>query len=408
MKKDESKAKEVFNHLKIAGADPWLDMISLKPGNKLEHKIKKAVKNSDAFVVCLRPEFNKYGFRQREVRWAREALEMRTPETEFIIPFIIKPCRKLPNWCKPYHAGNYRTEPTSIKDLIAAINEHCNANLVLGVREIKYILSKQYYNRLKRYLLGNAEDIKTTEQWNFYYYDEFDVFLNQKAMARLRVEKLSEQESSNQIDRILLTFKTNAVTCPDGTEIRPEKNCDLTEKLAAEFHKNAEFTEKDVIKFVNNLDFDNHLREDFKPFLESLKGEFYREGIESVDKLKLNMRCKMKNLRFRAITRHELTLELDMFTTNRGEYYELEVETNEIDEARRDEYIHLLFATLNIPIVCPKEKLGRYPPKVAIMLHDAGIINLEGRLTKGKVNAEELIRKTHKEVCSICQALFKS
>jgi hypothetical protein len=404
MKRDVLKAEELFKYLDKAGADPWMDMISLKPGNRVEPKIKNAVKDSDAFVVCLRPEFNKYGFRQKEIRWAIDALEMRPPETEFIIPFIIKPFGKLPNWCKPYHVGAYRKEPTSIKDFITAINDHCNANLELGVREIKYILSKQNYIRLKKYLLENAEDIKINEQWNFYYYDESYVILSQKAMARLRVEKLLEQESSGHPYRILLTFKKNAVTYSDGTENRSERNFELTKKLADVFTKNPEF---DVIKFVRNLDFDNNLREAFKPIFELFKGEFCREGIESFDKLKLNMCCYMKNLRFKAITHNDLTLELDMFTTNGRQYYELEVETQKVDEARRDEYIHLLFAALDIPIVCPKAKSGRYPPKVAIMLDDAGISNLEVRLAKGKVNAEKLIKKKHKEVCPTCQELLK-
>ncbi len=406
MKQDESKAEELFKYLENAGADPWMDMRSLRLGNQWESRIKKAVAESDAFVVCLRPGFEDIGFRQEEVKWAFDASQLRPSEIGFIIPFIIEPC-DLPNWCKKFHAGAHRTEAASIKDLIAAINEHCNANLVLGVREIKYILSKQHYIRLKKYLLKNAEDIKRTDQWNFYYYDEFKVILDQKAMARLRFENLLKQDSSSHFDKILLTFKTKPATCLDGTEIRPESNFDLTEKLTVEFNKNVKFTKKDVKNFVNNIDFGKHLARYFKPFLESLKGEFYHEGIKSVDKLKLNMCCQMKNLRFRAITHNELTLELDKFTTDKGEYYELEIETQEAIEARRDEYIHLLFATLDIPIVCPKEKFGRYPPKVAIMLHDAGIINLEGRLDKGKDSAEKLIKKTHKEMCSSCQALLK-
>lgn len=164
----------------------------------------------------------------------------------------------------------------------------------------------------------------------------------------------------------------------------------------------------DVEEFIARLSFDNHLSDYLLPVWESLSSEFSLGGIKSFDKLRLNRRGKMKNLRFRAITRNGLTLELDRYTTDSGEYHELEVETLQKNEARRDEYIHLLLAALDIPIVCPTDQLGRYPPKIAVMLHDANIFSLQGRLATGKACAEELIKKTHREACSTCQVLLES
>ena len=231
MKRDVAKAEELFEYLSVAGADPWLDTQSLNLGDVWEDEIKKAVSESDAFVVCLRPEFDTIGFRQKEIRLALETLQMRPSETGFIIPFIIEPC-ELPIWSKRFHAGAHHSDPSTLKDLIAAVNKHCNANLVESIREIKYILGKRHYIRLKNYLYDNADNIKITEQWNFYFYDECEVIISEKAMVRLRVESVLEQESLSHLDRILFTIKTNAVPRPDGTEIRPEKNYDLTEDFA--------------------------------------------------------------------------------------------------------------------------------------------------------------------------------
>ena len=76
-KKDASNANELFEELQTAGANPWLDKRKLELGDDWEYEIKKAVKEADVFVACLSPGFDDVGFRQREVRWALEALELR-------------------------------------------------------------------------------------------------------------------------------------------------------------------------------------------------------------------------------------------------------------------------------------------------------------------------------------------
>lgn len=124
-KTDEAKADELYGQLKRAGADPWLDKRTLVLGDDWENEIKKAVTKADAFVVCLRPGFDEIGFRQREIRWAIDALKLRPPGRGFIIPYIIEPC-ELPDWCKPIHAGSDLSKQTTVAQLIAAIEKHCN------------------------------------------------------------------------------------------------------------------------------------------------------------------------------------------------------------------------------------------------------------------------------------------
>jgi hypothetical protein len=59
--------------------DPWLDKYKLVLGDDWEAEIKKAVRTADCFVVCLKPGFDDTGFRQQEVRWALDALNLRPP-----------------------------------------------------------------------------------------------------------------------------------------------------------------------------------------------------------------------------------------------------------------------------------------------------------------------------------------
>jgi SAM-dependent methyltransferase len=124
-REDSTRAEQIFNVLKEIGVDPWLDKKILVPGDFWEHEIKKAVSRSDAFVVCLRPHFDKIGFRQKEIRWAKEALELRPPGQSFIIPFIIEPC-EIPDWCKPIHVGTDPSKASPIEELVAAIRKHCS------------------------------------------------------------------------------------------------------------------------------------------------------------------------------------------------------------------------------------------------------------------------------------------
>lgn len=132
-KLDYDKARDLFDHLKQSGMDPWLDKHKLVLGDDWEHEIKKAVAQADAFVVCLRPGFDEIGYRQKEVRWALEALELRPPGGGFIIPFIVEPC-ELPAWCRPFHAGNLSSH-TSFDDVIKAVRKHCAAPLQTSLKQ---------------------------------------------------------------------------------------------------------------------------------------------------------------------------------------------------------------------------------------------------------------------------------
>jgi hypothetical protein len=123
-KEDSEKAKVLFRRLKAVGMNPWLDKFNLVLGDEWESEIKKAVHQADAFVVCLRPGFDEIGFRQKEVRWAREALQLRPPGRGFIIPFVLEPC-SMPDWLKPFHAGSDSSKPTSYRELVQALRKHC-------------------------------------------------------------------------------------------------------------------------------------------------------------------------------------------------------------------------------------------------------------------------------------------
>ncbi len=122
--KDAEAANGLFDELASVGADPWLDKRKLVHGDDWEHEIKNAVAKADAFVACLTSGFDQIGFRQKEVRWALDALELRPLGRGFVIPFIIEPC-DLPEWSKRFHAGDL-SKPTTFDELIRAVEKHCD------------------------------------------------------------------------------------------------------------------------------------------------------------------------------------------------------------------------------------------------------------------------------------------
>ncbi len=127
-KADEPLATTLYEQLARAGTDPWLDHKKLVLGDDFEREIKHAVANSDAFIACLRPGFDEIGFRQREVRWAIDAVGARPPDRGFIIPYVILPCA-LPSWCEKLHAGGDLSRPTRFDELLIAIEKHTKTKL---------------------------------------------------------------------------------------------------------------------------------------------------------------------------------------------------------------------------------------------------------------------------------------
>jgi TIR domain len=122
-KEDRDEADTLFRRLRKAGFDPWMDEHRLVLGDDWEPELKKAVMACDAFFPCLRSGFDEIGFRQQEVRWALDALRNRPPGRGFIVPFIVEPC-SLPEWCKPFHAGNHLHGRTRFEDLVKALRKH--------------------------------------------------------------------------------------------------------------------------------------------------------------------------------------------------------------------------------------------------------------------------------------------
>jgi hypothetical protein len=90
---DKPDARIVYELLRLAGADPWLDEKKLKAGMEWDPLIIKAVQESDAVLVLLsRTSVTKEGYVQKEMRLALEQAQMMPEGVAFVFPLKLEEC----------------------------------------------------------------------------------------------------------------------------------------------------------------------------------------------------------------------------------------------------------------------------------------------------------------------------
>ncbi|UCH95172.1 MAG: hypothetical protein JSV88_33690 [Candidatus Aminicenantes bacterium] len=236
----------------------------------------------------------------------------------------------------------------------------------LEEEKVKQDLEKKFKGDIEKEIKQKSKLIK---QENYYFYDNTGVIENKKAMVRIRIERVDQEA-----ERAILTIKKEGKKVKDGTVERWEKEFNVTRDLESKHPK-------DSFEYLPDF---------FKELIwNEFQDDFKRENIESPKDIGFENVAKMVNTRLTVETASELTLELDAFTTKgtKGDcnYYELEIETIAADEDRRDEYIELLFRSLEIPIVCHKD----YPSKFVMTMLDLN----PKKITKKFRNAIEYVCK---------------
>lgn len=85
--------RQLYEQLRDDGFSPWLDKENLLPGQDWEFEILKAVRESDAVLVCLsRSAASKEGFIQKELRFALDKADEKPEGTIFIVPVRLEEC----------------------------------------------------------------------------------------------------------------------------------------------------------------------------------------------------------------------------------------------------------------------------------------------------------------------------
>ena len=131
---DKPLVRELYRRLRQDGYQPWLDEEDLIPGQDWQIEIPKAVKNSQAVLVCLsNSSITKEGYVQKEIKFALDAADEKPEGVIFLIPVKLEPCevpRRLSQWqwVNLYEEGGYER-------LLKALRLRAESLGIGGVRE---------------------------------------------------------------------------------------------------------------------------------------------------------------------------------------------------------------------------------------------------------------------------------
>jgi len=90
---DKPTVRKLCKRLKADGFDPWLDEERLLPGQDWSLEIEKAMRASDAILLCFSAlSAAKEGYIQREYKRAMQYQEEKPEGTIFVIPVRLDDC----------------------------------------------------------------------------------------------------------------------------------------------------------------------------------------------------------------------------------------------------------------------------------------------------------------------------
>jgi hypothetical protein len=111
----------LYDDLAAAGFAPWLDSEALLPGMDWDLEIKKAMRASDAVIVCLSSlSVSKEGYIQKELKFAQDIQDEKPRGTIFLIPLRLDAC-EVPYDLQPIQWSEYAA-PDGFEKLVQALN----------------------------------------------------------------------------------------------------------------------------------------------------------------------------------------------------------------------------------------------------------------------------------------------
>ncbi len=117
---DAEPVAEIYQRLKDAGFDPWIDTEDLLPGVRWRNVIEKALSDSDFFLLCISEQSrDRRGFIQREIKIALDLWEEKLLDDIYFIPLRLEEC-ELPDQVSDIHCVNW-FEPRAWEKLEKAL-----------------------------------------------------------------------------------------------------------------------------------------------------------------------------------------------------------------------------------------------------------------------------------------------
>ncbi|HMB24614.1 MAG: cell division protein FtsZ [Chloroflexota bacterium] len=130
---DKATVRKLYQRLQNEkNIKPWLDEEELLPGQQWDLEIRRAVRNSDAVIICLsHSSVNKEGYIQKELRFALDIADEKPEGTIFIIPLKLDDCdvpERLRSWqwVNYYEEGAFERLIKSLRKRAETLNTRSN------------------------------------------------------------------------------------------------------------------------------------------------------------------------------------------------------------------------------------------------------------------------------------------
>jgi len=128
-KDDYPFAEKLYNDLKIAKVNAWIDRENILPGENWKIAISNAIKESSYFLVLLSSNsISKKGYIQKELKIALELLEQLPSSGIFIIPVRIDDCNPRDEQLQNLHfADFFPSYDNGLERILKVINNNCES-----------------------------------------------------------------------------------------------------------------------------------------------------------------------------------------------------------------------------------------------------------------------------------------
>ena len=91
-KEDKQQVLKLYKELKARGLHPWLDAKDLIPGQIFETEIRKAIRKAKGFLACFSKNYEKSGYKHKELRLALDTYAEMPPGAIWFIPVRLDDC----------------------------------------------------------------------------------------------------------------------------------------------------------------------------------------------------------------------------------------------------------------------------------------------------------------------------
>ncbi len=92
-KEDIEAVRKLYENLKQAGFNPWLDEVDILPGQNWDYEIRQTMKQTDFALICLsQTSVCKRGYLNKEIKWVLDRQDKMLEDDIFLIPVKLEEC----------------------------------------------------------------------------------------------------------------------------------------------------------------------------------------------------------------------------------------------------------------------------------------------------------------------------